>query len=114
MPVKRFDRVAVSYLPQEEVAAVIDGPDRGSWSGRRDAVMLATMYNTAAQVSEIIRLNVGDLKFGPTATVRIHGKGAKNTSFRCGKKHGGNWQTGFARSPRRVATLYFQVAEASG
>ncbi len=39
--------------------------------------MLATMYNTGARVSEVIRLNVGDLELGPTATVRIHGKGRK-------------------------------------
>ena len=39
--------------------------------------MLATMYNTGARVSEIIRLNVEDLELGPTATVRIHGKGRK-------------------------------------
>ena len=76
-PVKRFDRVPVSYLSQEEVTAVLDAPDRNSWSGYRDAVMLATMYNTGARVSEIIRLNVEDLQLGPTATVRIHGKGRK-------------------------------------
>jgi integrase/recombinase XerD len=77
IPVKRFDRVPVSYLSQEEVTAVLDAPDRNSWSGHRDAVMLATMYNTGARVSEIIRLNVEDLQLGPTATVRIHGKGRK-------------------------------------
>ena len=77
IPVKRFDRVPVSYLSQEEVSAVLNAPDRSSWSGHRDAVMLATMYNTGARVSEIIRLNVEDLQLGPTATVRIHGKGRK-------------------------------------
>lgn len=77
IPVKRFDRVPVSYLSQEEVTAVLDAPDRSSWSGHRDAVMLATMYNTGARVSEIIRLNVEDLQLGPTTTVRIHGKGRK-------------------------------------
>jgi integrase/recombinase XerD len=77
IPVKRFDRVPVSYLSREEVTALLDAPSRDTWSGHRDAVMLATMYNTGARVSEIIRLNVEDLQFGPTATVRIHGKGRK-------------------------------------
>jgi integrase/recombinase XerD len=77
IPVKRFDRVPVSYLSREEVAAVLAAPDRNTWSGHRDAVMLATMYNTGARVSEVIRLNVEDLELGPTATVRIHGKGRK-------------------------------------
>ncbi len=77
IPVKRFDRVPVSYLSREEVTALLDAPSRDTWSGHRDAVMLATMYNTGARVSEVIRLNVEDLELGPTATVRIHGKGRK-------------------------------------
>jgi len=77
IPIKRFDRVPVSYLSREEVTAILTAPDRNTWSGDRDAVMLATMYNTGARVSEIIRLNVEDVEFGPTATVRIHGKGRK-------------------------------------
>jgi len=78
IPVKRFDRVPVSYLSREEVAAVLAAPDRNCWSGHRDAVMLATTYNTGARVFEIIRLNVEDLELGPTATLRIHGKGRKD------------------------------------
>ena len=78
IPVKRFDRVPVSYLSREEVAAILAAPDRDTWSGLRDAVMLATMYNTGARASEIIRLNVEDLELGPTATVRLHGKGRKD------------------------------------
>jgi site-specific recombinase XerD len=77
IPVKRFDRVPVSYLSREEVMAILEAPDRETWSGHRDAVLLATMYNTGARVSEIIRLNVEDLQFGPTTTLRIHGKGRK-------------------------------------
>jgi integrase/recombinase XerD len=77
IPVKRFDRVPVSYLSREEIMAVLEAPNRETWSGHRDAVMLATMYNTGARVSEIIRLNVEDLQCGSTTTVRIHGKGRK-------------------------------------
>jgi hypothetical protein len=58
IPIKRFDRVPVSYLSREDVTAILTAPDRNSWSGDRDAVMLATMYNTGARVSEIIRLSV--------------------------------------------------------
>ena len=43
IPVKRFDRVPTSYLSQEEVSAVLNAPDRSSWSGHRDAVMLWTI-----------------------------------------------------------------------
>jgi site-specific recombinase XerD len=77
IPVKRFDKVPVSYLSREEVNALLNAPDRSTWSGHRDGVMLATMYNTGARVSEILRLNIEDLQFGPTTTLRVHGKGRK-------------------------------------
>jgi integrase/recombinase XerD len=77
IPVKRFDRVPVAYLSREEMNALVNAPNRNRWSGHRDSVMLATMYNSGARVSEIIRLNVEDLRLGPTATLRIHGKGRK-------------------------------------
>jgi len=77
IPVKRFDRAPVSYLSREEMHALLDAPDRSTWSGHRDAVMLARRYNTDARVSEILNLNIEDLQFGPTTTLRIHGKGRK-------------------------------------
>jgi integrase/recombinase XerD len=77
IPVKRFDRGPVSYVAREEMAVLLNAPDRSTWSGHRDGVMLATMYNTGARVSEITKLNVEDLHFGPTTTLRIHGKGRK-------------------------------------
>jgi integrase/recombinase XerD len=45
MPAKRFDRPVLGYLSREQVAAILAAPDRGTWSGRRDAVLLATAYN---------------------------------------------------------------------
>jgi len=77
IPVKRFDRRPVSYLSLEEMNALLNAPDRSTWSGHRDAVMLATLYNTGARVSEIAKLNVENLQFGPTTTLHIHGKGRK-------------------------------------
>jgi integrase/recombinase XerD len=40
--------------------------------------MLATMYNTGARVSEIINLNVEDLRGSAPATLLVHGKGRKD------------------------------------
>ena len=77
IPVKRFDRRVVSYLSREEVTALLNAPNPSTWGGHRDGVMLATMYNTGARVSEITKLNVEDLQFGPTTTLRIRGKGRK-------------------------------------
>jgi site-specific recombinase XerD len=77
IPVKRFDRGVVSYLSREEMTALLNAPNPSTWSGHRDGVMLATMYNTGARVSEITKLNVEDLQFSPTTTLRMREKGRK-------------------------------------
>lgn len=77
MPMKRFERPLVGYLSREEMDAVLNAPNPNTWCGRRDRVMLATLYNTGARVSELIGMTVGDLVLGRTASIRIHGKGRK-------------------------------------
>ena len=39
---KRFDRPVLGYLSHEQIAAVLAAPDRRTWNGHRDAVLLAT------------------------------------------------------------------------
>ena len=51
IPAKRFDRPVLGYLTRDQVAAILAAPDRGTWSGHRDAVLLATAYNTGARVT---------------------------------------------------------------
>lgn len=77
IPFKRFDRPLLGFLSKPEMDAVIEAPDRNTWSGQRDHVMLATMYNTGARVSEIARLHVGDVLLDRKTSVHIHGKGRK-------------------------------------
>jgi integrase/recombinase XerD len=77
IPAKRFDRPVLGYLTREQVAAILAAPDRRSWSGRRDAVLLATAYNTGARVSELTALRVRDVLLDRQAAVHLHGKGRK-------------------------------------
>lgn len=77
IPQKRFDRPLLGYLTRVEVEAVLDAPDRSTWSGRRDRALFMVMYNTGIRVSEVIGLRRGDLDVGPTTSVQIHGKGRK-------------------------------------
>jgi site-specific recombinase XerD len=115
IPVKRFDRVLVPYLSREEMTTLLSAPDCSTWSGHRDAVLLATMYNTGARVSEAIKLNVEDVEFGPATTLRIHGKGRKERVVPCGRAPDGNFQTGFAglALPSAVHCSRVAVANAS-
>lgn len=77
IPAKRFDRPALGYLTREQVAAILAAPDRGTWSGRRDAVLLTTAYNTGARVSELTALQVRDVLLDRQTAVHLHGKGRK-------------------------------------
>lgn len=77
IPAKRFDRPVLGYLTRPEVEAVLAAPDRDDWSGRRDRALFTLMYNTGARVSEAIGLRRDHLRLGPSAAVRIHGKGRK-------------------------------------
>jgi integrase/recombinase XerD len=81
IPAKRFDRPVLSYLTRDQITAVLAAPDRNTWSGRRDAVMLATTYNTGARVSEITALRVRDVLLDGQAAVLLHGKGRKQRAI---------------------------------
>ena len=56
IPMKRFQRPLLGYLSREEMAAILVAPDESTWSGQRDRVLFALMYNTGARVSEAIAL----------------------------------------------------------
>ena len=80
IPMKRFEQPLIGFLSREHIEAILNAPDQNTWAGHRDRVMLATLYNTGARVSELIGMRVGDLILGSTACVRVHGKGRKDRS----------------------------------
>ncbi len=77
IPAKRFDRPVLGYLTREQIAAILAAPDRATWSGRRDAVLLAVAYNTGARVSELTALQVRDVLLENQSALQLHGKGRK-------------------------------------
>jgi integrase/recombinase XerD len=77
IPMKRFGRPLLGYLSREEMAAILAAPDGSTWSGQRDRVLFALMYNTGARVSEVIGLRRSDVELAPSRTARIEGKGRK-------------------------------------
>jgi len=80
VPMKRFDRKMVGFVPREQMLAVIDAPSY-TWIGQRDRLMFTLMFNTGARVSEIIGVRVADVVLGPTSSIRLHGKGRKQRSL---------------------------------
>lgn len=81
IPAKRFDRPVLGYLSRDQVAAILAAPDRRTWSGQRDAVLLATAYNTGARVSELTGLLVRDVLLDRQTAVLLHGKGRKQRAI---------------------------------
>jgi integrase/recombinase XerD len=80
IPPKRFERVDVSYLTVEEVAALLAAPDRDRWVGRRDHALLLLAVQTGLRISELTSLTCQDAHLGTGAHVRCLGKGRRQRS----------------------------------
>jgi integrase/recombinase XerD len=77
IPAKRFDKALVTWLTEPEVSALLAGPDKATWAGRRDHAMLALAAQTGLRVSELTGLTCGDVHLGAGPHVSCHGKGRK-------------------------------------
>jgi len=77
IPAKRLNQPVLGYLTRDQIAAILAAPDRSTRSGQRDAVMLATLYNTGARVAEITGLRQRDVLLDRHSAVHLHGKGRK-------------------------------------
>lgn len=77
MPNKRYERRLVDFLTRAEMEALLAAPDRSTWMGRRDHVLLLLALQTGLRVSELIGLRCDDVVFGSGAHVRCRGKGRK-------------------------------------
>jgi site-specific recombinase XerD len=79
IPPKRKDRAIVAFLNDTEVDALLASPDRSSWIGRRDHLILTVALDTGLRVSELVGLTGKDaLLHGPgPAHLRCVGKGRK-------------------------------------
>ena len=74
---KRTGVKPVDYLEYTEIQAVLAIIDRTTIDGRRDYVLMASMFNTSARVQEILNLAQCDLQLTKPYFVRLLGKGRK-------------------------------------
>jgi integrase/recombinase XerD len=77
IPPKRYDRVLVTYLTEEESAALVAAPDRSTRTGRRDHALLLLALETGLRASEVTGLTCASVQLGTGAHVRCSGKGRK-------------------------------------
>ena len=78
IPAKRADRAIVTFLDDAEIQALLDAPDRTTWTGRRDHALLVTAIQTGLRASELTGLRCGDVQLTTGPHVRCAGKGRKN------------------------------------
>jgi site-specific recombinase XerD len=77
IPAKRQTQPAVHHLTVEQTRRLLAAPDRSTRRGRRDATLLATLYDTAARVQELADLAVRDIRLQPPALAVLTGKSRK-------------------------------------
>ena len=76
IPAKKQPQRAVNHLTVEQTRLLLAQPDRSTRRGRRDATLLATLYDTAARVQELADLTV-DIRLEVPAMAALTGKGSK-------------------------------------
>jgi integrase/recombinase XerD len=99
IPTKRFSRPLLGFLTREEMAAILNAPDRPTWTHERDRVLLSTLYNTGARVSELIGLKVSDADLDRSQSIRVVGKGRKERRIPLWRETARSLRRWFARLP---------------
>src|SRR5206468_2896728 len=75
IPAKKQIHPDVHHLTVEQTRRLLAQPERSTRRGRRDATLLATLYDTAARVQELADLVVRDVRPQPPAMAALTGKG---------------------------------------
>ena len=69
------DEPEVTFLQAEAMAKLLQTPNRGTQTGKRDAAILETLFSTGLRVAELVRLDRGDVE--GREEVSVLGKGKK-------------------------------------
>lgn len=79
IPKKAGPKRQVEHISVEAVAEILKQPDLSMHIGRRDFALLTLLYESAARVSEIANLSIGDFQVDKHhgAAIRLSGKGRK-------------------------------------
>jgi integrase/recombinase XerD len=77
IPAKRTDKALVTWLTEDEAAALLTAPDQATRTGRRDHAMFHLAVVTGLRVSELTALTRSDVHLGAGPHVTCQGKGRK-------------------------------------
>ena len=74
-----------TYLPIDDMFALLEQPDKENDLGLRDLAILELLYSSGLRVSELVTLNIEKLDFH-ARLVKVSGKGGKDRILPVGKK----------------------------
>jgi site-specific recombinase XerD len=75
---KNTHRAVLTYLSDSETDALLAAPNRATWTGRRDHLIILTLVTTGLRVSELTGLTADIRPTPPGAHLACHGKGRKD------------------------------------
>lgn len=81
----KLEKSLPSFLPVDEVFALVEAPDPSTLWGARDRAILETLYSCGIRVSELVGLSDGDIDFH-LGILRVYGKGGKERVVPVGSK----------------------------
>jgi site-specific recombinase XerD len=82
---KQTEKVLIDFLTPEESTALLAAPDRFTWIGRRDHMLILFAVETGLRVSELLNVKVGDVNLDHHPSVYCMGKGRKERRTPLGK-----------------------------
>ncbi len=75
---KKQSRPVVNYLTTDGIKLVLNEPSANTKHGYRDMLLLTLLYETAARVSELVGVRIGEIRLEAPSTIILHGKNAKS------------------------------------
>lgn len=72
--IPKRDQKLPGFLTKEEIQMLLDHPDHNKLLGVRDRAVLETLYSSGIRVSELVRIDIGDVDFSK-AIIKVTAKG---------------------------------------
>jgi site-specific recombinase XerD len=88
IPIKRSNRAVVTFLEPDQINALIEAPDRATWTGRRDHALLVTAIQTGLRATELTGLNIADVHLGTGPHVNCRGERTQRADHAADEDHG--------------------------
>ena len=74
-------RTEIVHFTREEMTIMLRLPNSNTKIGKRNKVILSTLYASGARAQELCDITVGDVRFGTTTLMTLRGKGDKTRTI---------------------------------